>query len=91
MIIGIDQITSKMKNGNREKGATMAPDREEKSGNEVNGRQIRAIAQRTSLTRSILVENLLVVTGIRYPSYNAFPLTFVSLLRSPLLMNWIFC
>jgi hypothetical protein len=66
MISGRDQIMRRIKKGNMENGATKAPERELKTGNEVNGRHIKAIAQRSSQTRSKLNPNLfdaLTVTG----------------------------
>ncbi len=61
-INGNAQIMSRMKKGKIERGATNAPDMDENSGKEVKGRQIKAIAQRTSQTLSKLFPNLVDVS-----------------------------
>ncbi len=43
---------NKIKNGTMERGATIAPVMEAKSGNEVNGRLINAAAHKNSLSKS---------------------------------------
>jgi hypothetical protein len=66
-ISGIDPINKMIKMGSIEKGATTAPVSEEKSGKEVNGRQIRAMAQRISASLSRFLLNL-PVASITIPS-----------------------
>jgi hypothetical protein len=72
MIRGIDQMMRRIKKGKSERGATRAPEIEEKSGKVVIGRQINAIAQRISQTRSKLVPNLLDGLLITEPSQNTY-------------------
>jgi hypothetical protein len=68
MISGSDQITRRIKKGKIEKGATSAPESDEKSGKVVIGRQINAIAQRISQPHSQLFPNLLEVLLITQSS-----------------------
>ena len=68
MISGSDHIAISIKKGNMERGTTSAPVTVEKSGKLVIGRQINAIAQRISHTRSKFVPNLLDVLLITKPS-----------------------
>lgn len=56
-----------------ERGATSAPDTDEKSGNVVIGRQINAIAQRISQRRSKLVPNLFDILLVTQISWLAIP------------------
>jgi hypothetical protein len=81
MIRGSDQMIRRIKKGKMEKGATSAPERDEKSGKDVKGRQINAIAQRISQICSRLCSSLLDVS-ITKLSCTTFRLFLSSLFNS---------
>jgi hypothetical protein len=88
---GSDQMIRSIKKGKMEKGATSAPERDKKSGKDVKGRHINAIAHIISQIRSRLFPNLLVVS-VTKPSCKAFSMIYKqSTLELMLLKGFLGC